>query len=96
MSQSRGEWLQAEFKVTRGAELWVIVRHRRGWFRLPFHASVEDLVAGVQQGWTNDHTRGIAKDGVVVRIPLGMLKQLEASAAELRFLRQSGAVTPNG
>lgn len=71
----QGRWAQAELKAASGAERWVIVRHRRGWFRLPVDAPVEELLRGIAEGWT-EHAKHHQGD-IVVRVPLRRLRELE-------------------
>lgn len=54
VARKKATWRQAELKITAGAEVWVIVRHRRGSFRLPVTATVEELLWGIADGWTMD------------------------------------------
>ncbi len=54
MARPKPTWRQAELKLSVGGELWVIVRHRRGSFRLPVTATVEQLLWGIADGWTFD------------------------------------------
>ena len=42
---------QAELKLLPGAEPWILVRHRKGSFKLPLIATCEELLQGVTEGW---------------------------------------------
>jgi hypothetical protein len=55
MPRKKVTWRQAELRLSYGAEVWVIVRHRRGSFRLPLTASIEQLLWGIADGWTFDN-----------------------------------------
>lgn len=52
MTRSKRLWRQAELAVSPGAEPWVIVRHRRGWFRVPMDAPVSEVLTGIEEGWS--------------------------------------------
>lgn len=54
MARKKSTWRQAELKLSVGGELWVIVKHRRGSFRLPIDAPIEKLLWGIADGWTFD------------------------------------------
>lgn len=62
MGPKKATWRQAELKLSYGAEVWVIVRHRGGAFRLPLTATVEELVWGIALGWTFDQKSGRQAD----------------------------------
>lgn len=66
MARRKATWRQAELKLSYGSELWVIVRHRRGSFRLPITASIEELLWGVADGWTMQpsHVRKLNRDPI--------------------------------
>ena len=74
----RHGWEQCELKIMAGAEAWILVRHRRGAFKLPLDASAEDLIEGVRAGWTmskRTHDRG----DLTVQLRLAHLRALEAA-----------------
>lgn len=54
MARSRREWVQCELKESIGSEVWVIVRHRRGWFRVPADTQIADVLRGVTLGWDRE------------------------------------------
>lgn len=66
MARSQGEWVQCELKRGKGSEPWVIVRHRRGWFRVPGDATVSEVMRGVAEGWTASNTSVMRKGPVTV------------------------------
>jgi hypothetical protein len=68
MARGKRVWVQCELQLLPGAELWVLVRHRRGHFKLPGLASVQELVEGVQAGWCADEGKR-AKVELGVRVP---------------------------
>lgn len=51
MPRRKALWRQAEFKLTYGSEVFVVVRHRRGWFRIPIDAPLERVLWGIASGW---------------------------------------------
>lgn len=52
MARRKATWRQAELRLSYGSEMWVMVRHRRGTFRMPITGSVETLLWGIAHGWT--------------------------------------------
>jgi hypothetical protein len=56
-----------------GPEPWIRVEHRGGWFKLPLFTSIEELVLGVQQGWTKTPSRRLREEATV-RVPLSQVK----------------------
>lgn len=85
MARSKREWAQCELKESPGAELWVVVRHRRGWFRVPADASIATVLEGVQAGWSGAHR--VSHEGT---------SRVQISAQEYAELRMLAAECPPG
>lgn len=78
MARSKHEWAQFELKAAPGAELWVIVRHRGGWFRLPADAAISELLRGVHEGW--DEKRRAARASGFITLPVSEYYALVSEA----------------
>lgn len=83
--ESTHRWVQVELKLCPGAELWLMLRHRNGHFRLPAHASILDGYEGAKAGWTITPRKAWSGD-VTVRVPLGYLRELQERAGGTRRL----------
>jgi hypothetical protein len=69
VTASKSEWRQFEVKLLKGAEPWVLIRHRSGAFKLPLDCSIEEMLRGVTYAWS-EGTRPSRSAVATVRIPL--------------------------
>jgi len=79
VAKSRAYWAQCELKEALGAEIWIVVRHRRGWFRVPATTQAADILRGVQEGWTHEAAK-VRHDPGTVRLPLDEWMRLTGGA----------------
>jgi len=62
-------WIQFEVKSMNGSEPWLLIRHRRGTFKLPQTCALSELLTGVREGWTSSSRR--TASGTLVRVDVG-------------------------
>jgi hypothetical protein len=75
----RTGWQQLEIKLLPGTEPWVLIRSRKGTFKLPLNAPIEELLDGVISGWNS--TRKARHSEPMVRVPLRMINDLGKAPA---------------
>lgn len=75
-------WTQVELKLSVGSEPWVIVRHRKGSFKLPLDAPIGDVLEGVARGWVM-RPRGRPGAPATIRVAAERLHSLEVDAGRL-------------
>lgn len=92
MSRATGAWVQFELKLAPGAEAWVIVRHRQGWFKVPLDAAVGELMRGVQEGWSSSRD-GLAAASRTLRVRADEWHELREIAAAYRAGSQSPVIS---
>lgn len=74
-------WAQCELKLAPGREPWIIVRHRKGWFRVPWDVPLHEVLQGVGEGWTA--TKSTRRSPTTVRITLDEYRRLSQGADTL-------------
>ena len=70
--------VQVTLTLMPGSEPWVLVRHSKGWFKLPGIASAAELLEGACAGWLGTRSRRTAGEATV-RVPMSTWAELEAS-----------------
>lgn len=70
MARGKHQWVQFEIKRAATSEAWVIVRHRRGVFRLPADVALAELCDGVILGWDESSTK-LRHAAATYRVPMG-------------------------
>jgi len=73
--KQRRERVQVVLVVLPGAEPWLKVEHSAGWFKVPLHASAEEVVRGARERWTQTPKQTESAE-VWVRVPLRIARQL--------------------
>ena len=60
---------QVVLTLMPGAEPWIRVTHKGGWFKVPGDVCVAEVLAGAVEGWTSTRRR-LAHSEATVRVPL--------------------------
>lgn len=69
---------QVVLQLMPGAEPWVRVEHCSGWFKVPLFTCLEEVLEGVERGWSGN--RGAPAGEATVRVPLSQwLARLDGS-----------------
>jgi hypothetical protein len=76
--------VQVVLELMPGAEPWLLVKHEKGHFKLPPHASVVEIWQGAVDRWGTTCPRPLASSEPTVRVRLSEWRELEALAAHVR------------
>lgn len=69
--------VQVLLSVMPGSEPWLLVRHAKGWFKVPATAKAWEIYEGAVEGWRQRDTRS-AEGSLWVRVPLELALQVDA------------------